>query len=264
VFSDIAPGQYTVLARTTLRESGSQIFWAATELSIDGDTASGLSLVLSPGMTVSGQLRFDGAASPPKNLRIVAIDLRPIQSGDPVSTTPESATVKPDGRFTIAGVTPGRYRLVPRFSDAAANRWFARSAIVNGIDALDTPLVIQPNQNVTNVLLTFTDRSAQLTGRLMNASGRAASEYFIIVFPEDPTLWLPQARRIQSARPSADGTFVFNNLPSGTYRMAALEDAEPGEWFDPAFLRQLLGTSMAVSISEGENRVQDLRVMNVR
>jgi hypothetical protein len=71
---------------------------------------------------------------------------------------------------------------------------------------------------------------------------------------------VPQARRIQSSRPGTDGKFTFRNLPPGDYRLTAVTDVEPGEWFDPAFLEQLLNASIPVILREGEKKVQDIKV----
>ena len=66
--------------------------------------------------------------------------------------------------------------------------------------------------------------------------------------------------RIQATRPTTGGRFNFAGLPAGEYRMAAVSDVEPGTWFDPAFLRQLLNASIPVSLAEGQTRTQDLKV----
>jgi hypothetical protein len=271
-FGDVAPGPYTVLARAVLPNlspdiigaapSGSpQILWASTDVSVDGDAISGLSLVLTPGMTVSGQLRFEAISLPAPDLKTVSVVVQPVQSGDAVTFSPSGVTVRPDGRFTIAGVTPGRYRLTATFPGVGKpNGWTVRSALVNGVDALDIPFVVQPNQNITDASIIATDRIAQLTGRLQNAAGGAAPDYSIILFPTDSTLWIPQSRRIQSVRPAADGTFTFDGLAAGAYSLAAVDDVEPGEWFDPAFLQQLVASSMTVTVGDGERKVQDVRV----
>ena len=47
---------------------------------------------------------------------------------------------------------------------------------------------------------------------------------------------------------------------TGDYRLAALQDAEPGSWFDPELLKQLLTASTSVTMTEGVKKTQDLRV----
>ena len=82
----------------------------------------------------------------------------------------------------------------------------------------------------------------------------------MILFSADQTHWLPRARRIQAVRPSADGAFSFRGLPGGEYYLAAIDDVEPGEWFDPAFLQRLLPTAMKLTLGEGEQKVQEIRL----
>jgi len=82
----------------------------------------------------------------------------------------------------------------------------------------------------------------------------------VILFSADPRYWVPASRRIASARPATDGRFVFAGLPAGEYRLAAVADLEPGAWYDPDVLRQLVGGSVLLSLTEGERRVQDLQV----
>jgi hypothetical protein len=71
---------------------------------------------------------------------------------------------------------------------------------------------------------------------------------------------MPQARRITATRPGTDGRFTFRGLPAGEYRLTAVTDVEPGEWYDPAFLNQLSSVSIPISLSEGERKVQDIRL----
>jgi hypothetical protein len=135
-----------------------------------------------------------------------------------------------------------------------------RSAVVSGQDTLDLPFVLQPNQAVADAAITFSDHPAQLTGAVLNGAGVAAPEYTVILFPVEQSLWLPQARRIQGVRPSADGAYIFRNLPAGSYLVVAADDVETGEWFDPAVLQRLAPAAVRITIADGEQKVQDLRV----
>lgn len=161
----------------------------------------------------------------------------------------------------MSGVTPGRYMLNASFPGLGApGGWALHSATVNGADALDVPFTVAPNAGNADASITFTDRMGQLSGTLQNADGSPAPEYSIILFPASPSFRLPQSRRIQSVRPSADGAFSFRNLPAGAYYLAAVEDAEPGAWSDPAFLQQLVPSAMKLAIGEGEQNVLDIRI----
>jgi hypothetical protein len=175
--------------------------------------------------------------------------------------SPNPVFADANGRFTIAGVTPGRYRLTATLPGRPGQGpWSLRSAIVNGQDTLDLPFLLQPNQIVSDALVSFSDRAAQLTGSVLNAAGVAVPESTVILFPADPALWMPQARRIQGVRPSADGSYAFRNLPAGAYLVIGRDDVEPGEWFDPALLQRLAPLAVRITLTDDEQKIQDLRV----
>jgi len=159
------------------------------------------------------------------------------------------------GRGAAAG---GRGGAVGTVQGAA--QWTLKAAVVNGRDVLDFPLEVAPSQDLTGVLLSFSDKSQELRGTIQDTSGRPTSDYTIIVFPSDKRFWLPQARRIVSTRPGTDGTFSFRSLPAGDYRITAVTDVEPGEWYDPDFLNQLNAVSIPIAIAEGEKKQQDIRL----
>ena len=137
--------------------------------------------------------------------------------------------------------------------------WILKSVVANGKDALDFGLVVEPNQNLQTTI-TFGDKTQELSGVIQDTAGNPTADYTIIVFGSDKNYWVPQARRIQSSRPGTDGKFTFRNLPPGDYRLTAVTDVEPGEWFDPAFLSQLVNVSIPVSLRDGEKKTQDIKV----
>jgi hypothetical protein len=108
--------------------------------------------------------------------------------------------------------------------------------------------------------LVFTNRTQELSGTIQDASGKGIPDFTIILYPADNRYWLPQARRITSARPDTEGKFRFGQLVPGEYRLTAVTDAEPGEWYDPAFLSQLLPASIPITLAAGEKKVQDIRL----
>jgi hypothetical protein len=165
--------------------------------------------------------------------------------------------VTADGQFTIRGVFPGRYRVVP--SSGVPAGFLIESATFGGRDVLDFPLEVKPGEDVAGGVVTFATRQTELTGTMTDPAGKPAPGYTLILFAADGRFWTPMSRRIQSARPSTDGRYAFRSLPAGDYRLIAVEDVEPGQWYDPAFLKELLGASLAVSLAPGEKRTQDLR-----
>ncbi|MEZ5316429.1 MAG: carboxypeptidase regulatory-like domain-containing protein [Vicinamibacterales bacterium] len=254
-----------------------QVLWAATDVSVGGTDLANLSLNLQPGMTVAGRLEFEGAAGGSQDFSRVRVNLVPRgQQTIEIGFQPP-AQVDDTGRFTITGVAPGRYSLQAAAgfgggrggqggitggaAGAGANaQWTVKSAVIGGVDVLDFPIEIQPNQNISDAVVTFSTRTQELSGTLQDPSGRPTADYTIVLFPADNRYWTPLSRRISASRPDTDGRFSMRNMPPGEYRLTAITDAEPGEWYDPAFLDQLAQASIPVSIREGETKVQDIRV----
>jgi uncharacterized protein (DUF2141 family) len=269
-FANVPPGQYTVHARAARpieRPDGAPagpplIVWASAQIVVDGENITGLNLSLEPGLTISGQVRFEGTGlKPPADLKAIRVTAAPAEVRGSVAFAPAAVTVGPDGRFSIAGVTPGRYRLTASFPGSGRpGGWLLKSVMATGQDSLDAPFTMQPDQHVLDATITFTDRLAQVSGRVRDDGGSAAPDRTVVLFPVELSLWAPQSRRIQGVRPAADGAYVIRNLPAGNYLLAAVDDVEPGEWFDPAFLQRLVPAAVRITIADSEPKVQDVRI----
>jgi hypothetical protein len=202
---------------------------------------------------MSGRVEFEGGPRP-SDLSQVHLSLVQASANDlgaPVTpVTPDA-----DGRFSLLGVIPGRYRL-----SGSANGWKLKSSVVGGQDSLDFPLDVKPGESPDGAVVTFSTRTTTLSGVLSDPVGHPTPDYTVVAFPADSRYWTPQSRRVQAARPATDGRFAFQDLPPGEYRLAAVADVEPGQWFDPQFLRQLIQASVPVTLGEGERRAQDMRI----
>jgi len=93
-----------------------------------------------------------------------------------------------------------------------------------------------------------------------DAGQPSGPDYFVVALPADRALWLPNSRRIQSARPGTDGAFSIRDLPAGAYLLAALTDLEPDDLTMPSFLEQLAAQALPVTVRDGERTVQNIRI----
>ena len=275
-FTSLPPGQYQLTVRSPLRPAvaavaavqpggrpveaaPAQWLWAQADVTIAGQPRSDVSLSLSPGMSISGSIAFRGSTLPAPEMSRVRLSFLPLSisaGAAEMELASGSARVDEQGRFTAVGLMPGRYRIMA----SGAGAWILSSVTAQGREALDFPLEVRPGEDVGGVVVTFGDRSTTLGGALQDASGQPAAAYTVVVFADDNRYWTPMSRRVQALRPATDGRFSFRNLPPGEYRLAAVVDPEPGQWFDPEFLRQLVVASTNVRLAEGETKTQDLRV----
>jgi len=127
-----------------------------------------------------------------------------------------------------------------------------------GRDLLDAQIEVRPGLNISDVVLTFSDKHTEISGSLQTAAGRPASDYSVVVFPASSALWGVAVRRIKSTRPANDGTFAVRDLPAGDYLIAALDDLDPADLNDPRFFQQLVPAALKLTLLDGERKTQDL------
>lgn len=283
----VPPGQYLVTARatTTVRtvappgvranlpegaatfdaQGQPQIFQTIqttstgrTMVSVDGQPVNGVVIALDGGRTLTGRVVFDGMAPPdPTRLRLVAT-LQPVQSAQNLNApSPPPGEVGVDGNFKISGIAPGRYTL--RVSGTLG--WTVRSSMVGGRDSLDFPFEVdREDLHGAVVSLAFLPATTEVSGLIVDAQGKPASDDTVLMFSADQRFWSPGSRRILTARPGTDGNYTLRGAPAGDYLIAALSDLEPGIQYDPEFLRSLLAASTRVTVGEGAKVTQDLKI----
>jgi hypothetical protein len=216
-------------------------------------------LLLQPGMAVSGVVKFEGAPGPsPAQLARMSVTLAPVGAISGELTAPSSAVLDAEGRFTLRGVFPGSYRVVP--SAGTPPGFTIKSSMFAGRDSLDFPIEVKPGEDHAAGVLTFATTSGEVSGSIQDPGGAPAHHYTVLIFASDTRYWQPQSRRIQATRPSTTGRFTLRHLPAGDYRLVAVADVETGQWYDPTLLRQLVGASIQISLADGEKRTQDLRI----
>jgi hypothetical protein len=256
-FAQVAPGAYLLIARAAAPPAeGSttpQVYAAAMDLDVQSEDQHGLALALQDTLTIGGAIHFEGDGTPP-SLRGLRVTLQPAMGPNTVTVTGGGGTVSDAGTFTMSGVTPGRYR-VSIGLPAPQTPWTVRSATLGGQEALDGTVDVR--QSMTDGVVTITDRLAELGGKVDAANG---GDYTLVLFAQNREYWNAPSRRVLTTRTAKDGSFTFRRVPPGDYALAAVDDVEPGEWFDPAFLQRLVPSAIKVTIGEGEKKTQDIRV----
>jgi Carboxypeptidase regulatory-like domain len=297
---DLAPGHYTIVARGAdpneapppprlsapspppppppppppagkARSSGMTFFqqrmslWAQEDIDVNGTDLTGVTLTLQPGMTVSGRVEFQSRSlAPPSDLSSMRVSLHVARRTPGISIGVPPAQVDSDGRFTFTGVPPGQYELaadVPGGAPGGSSAWWLKSAVVDQRDTLDSSLDVQPGQNVQGLVLTFSDQQTELSGTLVDKTGKPAAGLSILVFSTDRRFWTPGSRRLADpVRTASDGTYKTSGLPAGEYYLAAVPDLEPDQADDPAFLEQVVPAAIRITLADGEKKVQDIRI----
>lgn len=284
-YGGVTPGTYSVVAETVSAGMTAQLaatpamrglvpphadyLWATDTVVTSGSDVTGVTLLLAPGLRMQGRIVIDSTAGQRlPDLSTARVGLRATWPGKGSAANARLSanvrfpiTVGSDGSFDLANLPPATYSFTCTMPSSAPGRgWWLRSATIDGKDILDEPYTLDPSAAVPTVVLTLTDRHSSLSGTFQDATGRATSAITVLVFPTNPAWWGETSRRVRVQRPGIDGRYSFVDLPPGDYVLAAVTDMEPDEWRDPAFLRSLVGAGVQVTIGEGEQKTQDLRI----
>ena len=255
-FGGIVPGTYVLRAQrvTKIGSAGDGEFTATANVHVPEGGEIDASVTLKRGVSVSGTV--EPGELPVEALRKVQVDLYPILDASTWEAPVTRASPDADGRFTISPVGPGPYRV--RVSGLPQG-WSVDAALFGGIDAADVDLEVK-GEDITDGRVTLTSRTSELSGVVTDAKGEPALDRTVVLFPDDRQLWVPLSRRIHVVQAGPDGRYVFRHLPAGDYRVTVADLSDSGQQFDRDFLAAIATGSVAVTLSAGETRTENIRV----
>jgi hypothetical protein len=170
---------------------------------------------------------------------------------------PTQSRVDKDGKFSIEGVASGPHLIRPQ---TQVRGFVMESVTVGARDVTDTPIELRSGETVSNVVVTFTDKISQVTGTITGSNGAPLTEYTVLAFPTDASLWRAQARQIMTARPDQTGKYTIRGLPPGEYYIVPVDPAEQGEWFEPTYLDAHRADASRFTLSEGDAKTEDFKI----
>jgi hypothetical protein len=241
--------------------------WASVPVAVADGNVTGVMVALQTGARLSGRLEFDGTKErpEPQQLLRLPITIEPTERSvipGPFTSIPPGR-VDESGAFTTYGVPGGKYLV--RVGGAPSG-WTLRSVVSAGRDVSDTPIDVGA-ADVSNIVITFTDRPSRLTGVVRGSSGAPDPDAMVVIFPVDPASWTDYGlnpRRMRSVRVAKAGTYTLVGLPPGEYYVAAVNDEGFSTWQSQDVLEALSRFASPVRLAEGDARTQDLKTGAVR
>jgi len=97
-------------------------------------------------------------------------------------------------------------------------------------------------------------------GTVVESNDKPTGAATVVLFADDPDLWIPGSRFVRTTRPGADGRFSITSLPGGTYRAVALDFVEEGQWESSDFLEQVRAEAIRFVLEEGREETIRLRM----
>jgi len=272
LFLGVPEGQYlirAVKAPVTLRggsaSAGARVptLVAIQRVQVPGADADDLAITLRDGFRVTGMLKFanEQAALPKDAIRQMRFVLEHVDGRHLVPRNVMEGPFSEEGAFVSSQLPPERYFL--RVAGVPPG-WTLKDAMVNGRDVSDVPLLL--DRDIAGAVITLTTRPTEVSGTVVDESGRADPDATVLIFPADKALWVNYGlapRRVAAVRVTPTGAYRAVGLPPGDYKLLAVKDEQMSDWPDPNFLERLVPISSALVVAEGKVRSMSLRTVTV-
>jgi hypothetical protein len=168
------------------------------------------------------------------------------------------APVRDDLTFTVEGLFGAQLLGITNMPKG----WILKSVRYNGVDITDTPVQFTTSSDASSLQIALTDRSAVLSGRVVDDRDQAVTGASVILFPADP-----QRRRPASTAttPSADdGSFTIGDRRAGEYLIVAVHEDEAPRFGERMNYELLAKAAERVSLYEGARGSITLRLVKLR
>jgi hypothetical protein len=231
-------------------------WWGETVAVVDTEPLKDVVVPVESGRRIQGAVDFGGRQPRSQGIERLewAVVVRPLDP--PVLGSLPLARIEADGRFTTVGLPPGAYALSPFLR--GVERWRLESVSVAG-RRLDDGVIRLGRTDVTQVVLTLTDASAEIAGVVRGRDGLARDDAIVYLFPADARLWVSSGPgRFASIGSVLRGAYRVDGLLPGEYYLIAILDGAGDDWRSPAVLHFLASRAVRVRLQDRDSITLDL------
>jgi hypothetical protein len=227
------PGSYLLGVRSPAETTAALA--APVNVEVTSSHIDGLEIKLGGGGgTLSGRVTFSpskpaGAKNP--SIRLELADYRfPAGPG---------ATAGDDGRFTLKGVFPGRYRML---IDDMPEGAYLKSVRLGGQEADETGMEIG---GAGELEIALSNSGAEVEGVVLGPEEKPAAGVIVALIPASG-----RESHYRTMPADHDGTFRIKGVAPGIYIVLAWEDIEPGAHRDPEFVKPFEAQAQRLALEE--------------
>jgi len=249
----VPPGSYEVVAMFNERNNR---MTARLPLEIGSSDVQNVSLILSPGFSLTGRLAIEGqAGTGNQDVSRIRVMLRPDSAGQVLGGASPNSAVKADGAFALEQVGRDDYRLTVTGMPRNA---YVKTARYGSTDVMSEGLRLDRQPTGPLEILVSTS-SGVADGIVQTDKQEPAINVMVVLVPEAARRTRLDLYRTIST--DAAGRFHLEGIPPGDYRVFAWEDVETGAWTDPDFIRRFEDRGKPVRINEGSSSNIELRLI---
>jgi protocatechuate 3,4-dioxygenase beta subunit len=244
----VAPGSYTLTASV---QDGQKTLFAYQHLEVGNSNIDDVTLSLTTGAELPGQLRFEG--QPPASLNGIEVSLEEFEGYEFRMGPQPSAEMKDDGTFTLPSIAAELYRARVR---GLPDGYYLKSVRLGDDELKDTGIDATHELSGT-LLVTVSSRAGLIEGVVQNDKDQPVPGASVVLVPEPKK----RGRSDEFEHVTTDqyGRYIVKSIAPGDYKLFAFEDMEPGEYMDPEFLKPVEEQGVKIGIREGSRENTDLK-----
>jgi protocatechuate 3,4-dioxygenase beta subunit len=250
VIQDVPPGSYTLMAMASA-DGKSLVTRQAVEVQ-NGDV-DGVVITLAPGTTINGRVEWDGKPSLEQDQLYVTAS-----PADEAMFFTAPGKVSADGTFVLRDVQEDNYQLKVF---GISNDCYIKEARYGSSDALENGFNVQRNSDA-RLEVTLSSRGARVTGKVTDADGLPVGGLWVVLVPSDRKRG--QFDLYKTATTDQYGHFELRGIAPGDYKIFSWDEVEERAWEDPEFLTAFERKGQAVSLQEGDQKAQDIVVIQTK
>lgn len=245
---DVLPGSYVIQAAAP--PSSARVPVEVTNANVEG-----LVVVVDGGININGRFVVEGGDMPaPNTLRA---QMRVMTSGlqNFVGFAPSGQPAGTDGAFTIAGVLPGQYRIVPTVSQD----FYVKELRYDRADALNTPVdVSRRSSDAGTVEIVISRNVGQVDGIILDERMQPVAGVQAVLIPDSNRI---RTELYRTATTDQTGRFTMSGVTPGDYKLFAWEALENFGYFDPEVMRRSEALGKAVHVVESSKLSVETKII---
>lgn len=248
--SGLAPGNYQLIA---MRSDRRPIVIGKQLLTIGTTDLDDVIFPVSDPVRVAGLIRYEDKPPTEAAGRIVV----ELESMDPMPFGGAGGSVKPDGTFVMEQVSRERFRLTV---SGLPDGYYVRTLRSGNQDITDLGFDLSSAGSMADLEVILSNKSGSLGGSVKDED-KTAIERTVTLIPDPIKPLRPDL--IRRFTTLSDGTFQFNSVAPGDYRLYAWEEINRDLYTDPDFLKKFESSSVKVSVKEGSTERVELKIIRI-
>ena len=241
----VPPGSYTIMAESF---EGENRMRGSADVDVGDRSVDNAQVVMQPGFDLPVTVRLEGQGT--LDFSSVAVNLQPRQRGRNMGGG--GGRAGEDGKLLVRQMFNGHYDVVV---GGLPDNHYVKSVRAGEMEVLTDGAHVLPGMQM-DVLIS--PNGGKLSGTVVNEKGDVVSSATIVLLaPKAPLM-----RRLKTASVDQQGQFQMSGIAPGDYLLAAMEEVEGGEYWEPEFLTKNEKLIEKLSIRESATLSKALKVIS--